>query len=195
MKPKKQTQELQKFEPGTTDLSVAGDSTPKRCLLRTTNPDGTVVEVEAVIQQDICKITGTHSDLAAQRIFTQAIGAQSWPDLKKDGVMAIAGGLAVIEEMAPRNATEAMLANQMIAANDAALRFLNNATSENQSLHGCDANVLRATRLMRVFLEQLAAMQKLQGKAAHQKVTVEHVHVHEGGQAIVGAVNTAKTGG
>ena len=42
---------------------------------------------------------------------------------------------------------------------------------------------------MRIFNEQLEAMQKLKGKASQQKVTVEHVHVHEGGQAIVGAVN------
>jgi hypothetical protein len=50
----------------------------------------------------------------------------------------------------------------------------------------CDANVLRATRLMRVFIEQLEAMQKLKGKPRQQRVTVEHVHVHKGGQAIDG---------
>jgi len=40
---------------------------------------------------------------------------------------------------------------------------------------------------MRIFNEQLEAMQKLKGRASQQ--AVEHVHVHEGGQAIVGAVN------
>jgi len=45
---------------------------------------------------------------------------------------------------------------------------------------------------MRVFNEQIEVMQKLKGKAGQQKVTVEHVHVHEGGQAIVGAVSAAK---
>lgn len=33
-------------------------------------------------------------------------------------------------------------------------------------------------------------MQKLQGKV-QQKVTVEHVHVHNGGQAIVGNVKAS----
>jgi len=47
---------------------------------------------------------------------------------------------------------------------------------------------------MRLFNEQLEAMQKLKGKAGQQKVTVEHVHVHEGGQAIVGAVSAGKVG-
>jgi len=56
-------------------------------------------------------------------------------------------------------------------------------------------NVVRATRLLRLHLEQIEALQKLRGKAGHQKVTVEHVHVHRGGQAIVGAVNATKRGG
>jgi len=41
---------------------------------------------------------------------------------------------------------------------------------------------------MRVFIEQLVAMAKLKGKAGQQKVVVEHVHVHSGGQAVVGTV-------
>jgi GTPase len=45
---------------------------------------------------------------------------------------------------------------------------------------------------MRLFTEQLEAMSKLKGKVGQQKVTVEHVHVHDGGQAIVGAVSTGK---
>jgi len=36
-------------------------------------------------------------------------------------------------------------------------------------------------------------MAKLKGKAGQQKVTVEHVHVYQGGQAIVGAVSATKT--
>ena len=37
-------------------------------------------------------------------------------------------------------------------------------------------------------------MQKLKGKHGQQKVTVEHVHVHQGGQAIVGAVSARVDG-
>ena len=77
---------------------------------------------------------------------------------------------------------------QMIAANHAALLFLRRATADGQTVEGADGNVLRATRLMRLFIEQLAAMAKLKGKASQQKVVVEHVHVHSGGQAVVGTV-------
>jgi hypothetical protein len=86
-----------------------------------------------------------------------------------------------------------MLAVQMIATNDAALMFLRRATTEGLSLTGAEASVLGATRLLRLHLEQIEAMQKLKGKIGQQKVTVEYVHVYQGGQAIVGAVNPAKT--
>jgi hypothetical protein len=48
--------------------------------------------------------------------------------------------------------------------------------------------------LLRLLNEQLEAMARLKGKAGQQKVTVEHVHVYPGGQAIVGAVNAGKEG-
>ena len=66
--------------------------------------------------------------------------------------------------------------------------FLNRATIKEHP-EAIDSNVIRATRLMRLFLEQVEALQKLQGKTGQQKVVVEHVHVNEGGQAIVGAVS------
>jgi hypothetical protein len=66
--------------------------------------------------------------------------------------------------------------------------FLKQATLEGQTFKGAEATALRATRLMRLFTEQLDAMAKLKGNTGRQKVTVEHVHVHKGGQAIVGTV-------
>ena len=55
-------------------------------------------------------------------------------------------------------------------------------------MEGADANVHRAVRLLRLCNEQLQALANLRGQTGQQKVTVEHVHVYEGGQAIVGAV-------
>jgi hypothetical protein len=43
-----------------------------------------------------------------------------------------------------------------------------------------DANVLRATRLMRLFNEQIETMAKLKGKGGQQRVVVEHVSVSAG---------------
>lgn len=138
-----------------------------------------------------CKATGTRSYEVASRIVHQVANASVWPKPKNDIDHLITAN-ATIREMAPQCLTEAMLASQMIATHEAATMFLWRATQNDQGTESIDANVLRATRLLRLFTEQLDAMAKLKGNSGHQKVTVEHVHVHKGGQAIVGAVSTAK---
>jgi hypothetical protein len=54
---------------------------------------------------------------------------------------------------------------------------------------GTDRVCLKANKLGRTFSVLLDALNRHRGKG-QQKVTVEHVHVHEGGQAIVGNVGT-----
>jgi len=49
-----------------------------------------------------------------------------------------------------------------------------------------------AVKLLRTYTAQPEALQRYRGNG-QQKATVEHVHVHSGGQAIVGAV-TGGTG-
>ena len=101
-------------------------------------------------------------------------------------------GLAVdvLAELRPTSALESLLAVQMFGTHQAAILFLRNAVAEDQSPEGRDAHLARSTKLMGLFLQQLEALQKLKGKATQQKVTVEHLHIHEGGKAIVGAVST-----
>jgi hypothetical protein len=141
----------------------------------------------------LTQVTGVRDEIAADHIMAQAGMALVHPG--RDEVGKLEHAVALMKEMAPQNATEAMLATQMIAVNEAALNFLTRANLEGQPSDGVDRNVVRAARLMRVFSEQAELMQKLKGKSGQQKVVVEHVHVHEGGQAIVGAVNTRRGGG
>jgi hypothetical protein len=138
-----------------------------------------------------CKVTGTKRRDVADRIIVQVSGALIRPK-PKNREDAIIKGIGAMAEMGPESLTEAMLAAQMVAANDAALVFLASAMSENQTVAARDANVVRATRLMQVFTLQIEAMARLKGKTGQQKVIVEHVHVHQGGQAIVGALSAAK---
>jgi len=100
--------------------------------------------------------------------------------------------LAFMQELQPETVTQSLLAVQMFGVHNTALLFLNRANIEGQTVEGAESCIRRAINLMRLFGEQLEAMAKLKGKIGQQKVTVEHVHVHEGGQAIVGAVVTPK---
>ena len=84
---------------------------------------------------------------------------------------------AMLAELQPATATEAMLAAQMVGTQRAAMTFLERAMNPDQTLAGVDANVLRATRLMRLFTEQVDTMAKLKGKGGQQRVVVEHVNV------------------
>lgn len=141
----------------------------------------------------ICESSGTKNVEVSARIVEQV--ANSLLGIAKDLDTRSLIAIRSLEEMEPRNLTEATLAAQMIATHEAGLFFMRRATVEGQTFEGADANVLRATRLLRLHLEQLEAMQKLKGKAGQQKVTVEHVHVHQGGQAIVGALSTSSKPG
>ena len=56
-----------------------------------------------------------------------------------------------------------------------------------------DSNLNRGTKLLRTFLMQLEALNRHRSKG-EQKMVVEHVHVHSGGQAIVGPVTGNRAG-
>ena len=144
----------------------------------------------AKLEKFFCDVVGDKDWMLVQRLVSQAGRAQVGEAFDGDPERFV-GAASMLGGLQPTNATEALLAVQMVAVHHAALMFLNRATSQTQ---GREANVLQVTRLMRLFNEQLQAMSKLKGKAGQQKVTVEHVHVHKGGQAIVGAVSTANRG-
>jgi hypothetical protein len=129
--------------------------------------------------------TGVQSTEVACAILGQAM------DLQPDGRTMpekLEVAMKTMKEMAPGNLTEAMLAVQMIGVHNAAVRFLQMSLMPNQTRGGADVCISRATKLLRLFPEQLSAMAKLKGKSGQQKMTIEHVHVHAGGQAIVGPV-------
>jgi hypothetical protein len=96
--------------------------------------------------------------------------------------------IAMLAELEPKTGTEAMLAARMIGTQQLAMRFLRRAVADGQTFDGTNANVTRATRMMRLFIDQADAMARLRGKTGQQHVTVEHVTVTAGGQAIVGTV-------
>lgn len=94
--------------------------------------------------------------------------------------------LAAMHGIQPRDEIESMLAAQMIAVHRASMtmarRLLSADTIDRQT-----SAVNALTKLNRTFTTQMEALNRNRGKG-QQKMTVEHVHVHEGGQAIVGNV-------
>jgi hypothetical protein len=85
-----------------------------------------------------------------------------------------------------------LLAAQMVATHSAAMECLCRAMLEEQTFEGRDQNLKHATKLLGLYTRQLEALDKHRGKG-QQKITVEHVNVHAGGQAIVGNVEAGET--
>ena len=100
--------------------------------------------------------------------------------------------VAVVGDIEPRDQMEAMLAAQMAAVQMAMMSFAARLTSSDR-LYQVEAAQKALNKLARTFTIQMEALNRYRGKG-QQKMTVEHVHVHEGGQAIVGNVTKGDRG-
>ena len=97
--------------------------------------------------------------------------------------------LAAVTGIGAGDEIEGMLAAQMVTTHLAAMSALRRLKgSENVAQQDSNGNL--AVKLLRTFTMQLEALQRYRGKG-QQKVTVEHVNVNAGGQAIVGTVQSA----
>lgn len=76
----------------------------------------------------------------------------------------------------------------MVAVHTLALELLRRAAFGGQTDLGVEMHVNRATKLLRMFTDLTEGLSRYRGKF-EQKMTVEHVHVFQGGQAIVGQVS------
>lgn len=95
--------------------------------------------------------------------------------------------LAVVKGIEPRDQLEAMLAAQMAAVHKATMmmaRRLNHAENIDQQ----NAAERAFNKLSRTYVKQMEGLKRYR-TGGEQKVTVEHVTVNEGGQAIVGNGN------
>ena len=101
----------------------------------------------------------------------------------------ITAAIAGLIGIAPKDELEGMMAAQLIAAHSASMECFRRAMIGDQTFAGRSENLSQANKLSRTFAMLLDALNRHRGKG-QQKVTVEHVHVHAGGQAIVGAVGT-----
>ena len=97
--------------------------------------------------------------------------------------------VAALVGIHPRDELESMMAAQLIAAHNAAMECYRRAMIGEQSFEGRRENLSQANKLSRTYATLLEALNRHRGKG-QQKVTVEHVHVHAGGQAVVGMVGT-----
>lgn len=92
-------------------------------------------------------------------------------------------GIDAAESVEARNSLEKMLTHQMTLAHDLAFNFASKAKAEKSTIES--ARLLNASaRMMKTFQDGILAVQKIR-TGGKQTVTVQHVNVSEGGQAVV----------
>jgi hypothetical protein len=102
-------------------------------------------------------------------------------------IQVLNAALAALDGVQPENEVEAMLASQMALTHALTMQAMMRAHwAEYQPEYQVAGNL--AIKLSRTFTMQMEALSKLR-RGGEQTVRVEHVHVHSGGQAIVGAVS------
>ena len=101
------------------------------------------------------------------------------------------GALAMLSGIKPKNELEGMLAAQMVTTHILSMETAKRAMLADQTVVGVTENVNRCNKLMRTFTLQVEALSKLRGVS--KTVTVKHVTVASGGQAIIGDVHHRNT--
>ncbi len=110
------------------------------------------------------------------------------PDMTVPGNAA----LAMMAAIKPTNELEAALAAQMVAAHHFAMLSWSRA-AKHSSMEGAQGNAAMANKASRTFTMQMEALAKMR-RGGEQ--VVRHVHVNDGGQAIVaGTFNHGAGGG
>lgn len=147
-------------------------------------------EVKRDFDQRKQKATGTAAvELADVRLSEVLNTLWGWGSEDPAKIAKVINVIDMMDELAPRDAYERMLVHQMMAIHNAAMECFRRAMIPGQAHEARDSNLKHGQKLSAMYAMQLEALNKHRGKV-QQKVTVEHVHVAAGGQAIVGNLDS-----
>ena len=144
--------------PATRGGDQAQGRLPRFCDL----DDGGLEEVTSLgddaapVQAVGVKDTGT----LVVRLLSQAADAIDALGGGTKGASEVNDAAALLEGIDPKDAVEAMLAVQMVTAHNAAMRSMRLASVDGQSPQATEANINRATKLMRTYTAQIEALNR-----------------------------------
>lgn len=147
--------------------------------------------ISAAAEQELSAATGVSSDSATRLFLEQVLSACL--ELHGDRGETTEAVLDLLTELQPNTALEGMLVTQMVACHVQAMAQMKKAVRSNAAA-AVEQHLKLAQKLQRLFLSQIESLERLRGRR-NQHVRVEHVHVHQGGQAIVGQVAPSGGGG
>jgi hypothetical protein len=149
---------------------------------QTCPPDGEIKHWEARLN----KALGTVSPDFVKASLLQLQGAARSP-YGTISETATNAALAMVQAAAPRDELEGALAVQMACAHMAAMAVLGKLDSAFGTERRIAALGSTAARLMKTYTMQMEVLRRLRN-GGQQFVRVEHVHINDGGQALIGNV-------
>jgi hypothetical protein len=128
-----------------------------------------------------------------QALCNQVLNAAKYPRDVEERKKQYFSHLAFLTGVNPQDVIEGTMAAQLFASHAAAMECYRRAMLPDQTVEGRQINLTLAAKLTRANSAQVEALAKHRNKG-RQRITIEHVHVYQGGQAIVGNVTPGGVG-
>lgn len=159
--------------------------------------DSNAIMINQEGPQKLKPLGGSESDTFNLQITNSALSTcwvhSAASDERKKAIQT--ASIVAMKGFQPTDEIEGMIAAQAIAMHNMTIECSKRAMIDEQPSEIAAGLRKAAANSSRTFVALLDALDRKRGKSGQQKVTVEHVHVHAGGQAIVGHVETGGGGG
>ncbi len=144
----------------------------------------TLDEQQEIIIETLKASTGSDSQAFSDYLISLSANASLSQEASFKEYNAV---IAAMYQLQPRDEIEGMLIAQLVNLNNIGMHFMSRAMKTDRVDFG-DSFMNRSIKCCRQYAETLHALLKYRRKG-EQTVRVEHIHVNQGGQAIVGNVN------
>ena len=174
---------------------LAGQRRPAPVHVKICDAEGRVAKVHPpngesdIWWQRLNKALGTtSSDFVNAALWQiQAAARSPWGGVSE---LSMNAALAMIEAAGPKDEIEGALAIQLAVTHANAMAVLAKLDAAFVTERRVAAFGSAAARLLRAFANQVEVLRRLR-QGGHQYVRVEHVHVSDGGQAVIGNVSVS----
>jgi hypothetical protein len=191
-KEQRKADKYRNYQPGIADFhqSYADELREEvRALLTLDYPIEVGTGAEAVPSPKDHSLTGIRETMESPDMISLDASSTRLELLEKTDALPL--GIDMAESIQAKNSLEKILAHQMAASHDTAMKLLARISINKDSI-----DIVRLTnasaRLMSSFHECVKVLHKIRS-GGRQVVTVQHVHVSDGGQAVISG--KIKTGG
>ena len=135
------------------------------------------------------RVFGTLSEEYAQTMFGKLVAALRPNPYEHLDVATLNAAIALVASMKPETELQALLAVEIAAIGFAGHKFLRQSQHHLDEIH-ISVYGNYALKLLRLQLDMIHALDRHR-RGNKQTVEVRHVHIHSGGQGVVGIVNAA----